>query len=93
MGTKQTVGFDWNVALRPSHKRAYLQFYPYQGYWFWHNCRLRVMCFSTTLMLVQKLIHTSFHLGIMHCTHKDVAHHATNLLKEIDVVVKLEVEN
>ena len=30
MGTKQTVGFDWNVALRPSHKWVYLQFYPYQ---------------------------------------------------------------
>ena len=51
------------------------------------------MCFSTTLMSVQKLIDSLFHLGIMHCTHKDVAHHATNLLKEIDVVVNLEVEN
>ena len=61
-----------------------------------------VMCFFSTMLIsmsVQKLIHTLIWVSCIALTltltniYKYIAHHATNLMKEIDVVVNLAVEN
>ena len=60
------------------------------------------MCFFSTMLIsmsVQKLIHNLIWVSCIALTltltniYRYIAHHATNLMKEIDFVVNLAVEN
>jgi len=61
-----------------------------------------VTCFFSTMLIsmsVQNLIHTLIWVSCIALTltltniYRYIAHHATNLMKEIDFVVNLAVEN